>query len=188
MGKAAKREATDRAAAPPAAVLPGAEGAGATVALAAGRGSPRAPVRRPPSPGGRGGEQRGIPPEWVGHWEAKYVRARSGENAREANTQFGQGMTGTNINLQTLACVKEFSMELRSDGSISGHGKIMYVYQGKALNPAVMMMPGAAIASGGGFACNLKNGFQIRDWSFTGTVDEEGNVELRASPESSSIC
>ena len=138
---------------------------------------------KPPSPGGKDQEKRGIPPEWVGHWEAKYVRARSGENAGEANTQFGKGMTGTNINLQTLACAKEFSMEVRSDGSISGRGKIMYVYQGKALNPAMMLMPGAAIASGGGFACNLKNGYQIRDWSFTGTVDPEGNVEIRGIPE-----
>jgi Flp pilus assembly protein TadD len=160
----------------------GSGGSGGHGGPGGGTGVSPGPTRRPPSPGGRGGEQRGIPAEWVGHWEAKYVRARSGENAREANTQFGQGMTGTNINLQTLACVKEFSMELRSDGSISGNGKIMYVYQGKAINPAVMMMPGAAIAAGGGFACNLKNGFQIRDWNFTGTVDEQGNVEIRGLP------
>jgi Tfp pilus assembly protein PilF len=127
-------------------------------------------------------ERNGIPPEWVGHWEAKYVRARSGENNREANTQFGKGITGTNINLQTLACAKEFSMEISSDGSIHGRGKILYVYQGKAINPAMMLMPLFSVASNGGFACNLKNGYQLRDWDFSGKVDKDGNVEIRGLP------
>ncbi|MCI4398773.1 MAG: hypothetical protein JHC34_08030 [Acidobacteria bacterium] len=33
-------------------------------------------------------------------------------------------MIGTNINLQTLACAKEFSMDISSTGSINGHGKV----------------------------------------------------------------
>jgi len=34
----------------------------------------------------------------------------------------------------------------------------------------------------GGFGTNLKDGFQLRDWSFTGTVDKEGNVEISGMP------
>jgi len=140
------------------------------------------PVRPQPHDEGRDG-QKGIPPEWVGHYEAKYVRARSGETGREANTQFGQGMTGTNINLQTLACAKEFSMEVSSDGSIHGRGKVLYVYQGKAVNPAMMLMPAFAVVGQGGFACNLKGGYQLRDWNFSGTVDPDGNVEIQGIPQ-----
>jgi len=150
---------------------------------APGQGAPGRPTPTRPQPHdqGRDGE-KGFPPEWVGHYEAKYVRARSGETGREANTQFGQGMTGTNINLQTLACAKEFSMEISSDGSIHGRGKILYVYQGKAINPAMMLMPAFAVVGQGGFACNLKGGYQLRDWNFSGKVDPDGNVEIEGLP------
>lgn len=136
---------------------------------------------KPPKP--KQDQKKGIPKEWVGRYQAQYVRARSGENAREATTQFGQGMTGTTTNLQTLACAKQFSMTISADGTINGQGKIMYVYQGKAINPAMALMPMAGVASQGGFAVNLKGGFQLRDWSFRGRIDEDGNIEVTGLPE-----
>lgn len=115
-----------------------------------------------------------FPPEWAGHYEAMYVRARSGENAAEANTQFGKNVTTTNMNLRTLACAKEFSMDISNTGAITGHGKVMYVYQGTAVNHTAALM---------GSTANLKNGYQIRNWSFAGQVDSDGNVEIAGMPE-----
>lgn len=140
-----------------------------------GKGTPTKPA--PPT------KDKPFPPEWVGHYEAHYVRARSGETGKEANTQFGQGMTGTNINLQTLACAKEFSMDISSTGSITGRGKVMFVYQGKAASPVMGLTPAPLLAGQGGFGTNLKNGYQIRDWSFKGKVDADGNVEITGMPE-----
>ncbi len=164
----------------------GSSGSGAPGGSSGIPGSPERPGGHGGQPGNRdsgGAKQRQFPPEWVGHYEAKYVRARSGENAKEANTQFGKGMIGTNVNLQTLACAKEFSMDISSTGHISGHGKVMYVYQGKAVNPAMGLLPTFAMVGQGGFATDLKGGYQIRDWSFSGTVDPDGNVEIRGIPE-----
>ncbi len=120
--------------------------------------------------------------QWEGHYEAKAVRARSGETGADANTKFGTGIASTNINLQTLACAKEFSMDISRMGNITGNGKVMYVYQGTAGNALTGLTPGA-IAPAGGFASNLKDGYQIRDWSFSGTVDAEGNIEINGMPQ-----
>lgn len=139
------------------------------------------PRPAPPKPRPEEGKKT-FPPEWAGHYEAQYVRARSGEDAKEANTQFGQGMTGTNINLQTLACAKEFSMDISPTGSISGRGNVMFVYQGKAANPVAGLVPAVVAVGPGGFATNLKGGFQTRDWSFSGMVDADGNVEIQGVP------
>lgn len=141
------------------------------------------PASRPPRPNPSTKKDKPFPPEWVGHYEAKYVRARSGEDAKEASTQFGKGMTGTLINLQTLACAKAFSMDISSTGQVQGRGQVMYVYQGKAMNPAMGLLGGPmASALAGGFATNLKDGFQLRDWTFRGTVDSDGNVEIEGLP------
>lgn len=118
---------------------------------------------------------------WEGHYEAQVVSAKSGETAAEANTQFGKDMYQTNINLVTTACVKSFSMEISKLGNITGSGEIMYVYRGGAVN-AVANMSGLAQAYGGGFKTNLKNGFQLRTWNFSGSIDENGNIELNGLP------
>ena len=118
---------------------------------------------------------------WQGHYEAEIISAKSGETAAEANTQFGKDMYQTNINLITIACVKSFSMEISRMGNITGTGEIMYVYRGGAMNP-VANISGLATAYGGGFKTNLKNGFQLRNWSFTGTIDEDGNIEINGLP------
>lgn len=156
----------------------GEDGAGTGAAgkgtSASGKGTPSKPAE--PS------KNKAFPAEWVGHYEANYVRARSGESGKEANTQFGKGMTGTNINLQTLACAKEFSMDISSTGAITGHGKVMYVYQGKAASPVMGLTPAPLLAGQGGFGTNLKGGYQIRDWSFSGKVDADGNVEITGMP------
>ncbi len=138
--------------------------------------------RPAPRKTGSDDEKKKFPPEWVGHYEAQYVRARSGEDAKEANTQFGQGMTRTNINLQTLACAKEFSMDISPTGNITGRGNVMYVYQGKAASPIAGLVPATVAVGPGGFSSNLKGGFQHRDWSFSGTVDVDGNVEIQGMP------
>lgn len=118
---------------------------------------------------------------WEGHYEAEIISAKSGETAAEANTQFGKDMYQTNINLITIACVKKFSMDISKLGNIAGTGEIMYVYRGGAMNP-VANISGLATAYGGGFKTNLKNGFQLRNWSFTGTIDEDGNIEINGLP------
>jgi len=119
---------------------------------------------------------------WEGHYEAEVISARSGETPQEASTKFGEGMTSTTLNLQTLACTKNFSMDISRSGFISGGGQVMYVYQGSAAAPVLGMAPAPLAAAHGGFTTNLKDGFQIREWSFTGTIDEEGNIELRGLP------
>ncbi len=119
---------------------------------------------------------------WAGNYQAKYIRSRSGETAAEANTQFGKGMTGTNMNLQTMACVKTFNMEISKNGTINGRGEILYVYQGAANSAVMGMAPGALAAANGGFAANLVGGSQVRYWEFNGTVDAEGNVEINGVP------
>lgn len=120
--------------------------------------------------------------QWEGHYEADAVSARSGETAKEANTTFGKDLAQTTINLQTLACAKDFSMDISKSGQITGTGKVMYVYQGSAGGPVTGMAPAPLAAMHGGFGTNLKDGFQLRDWSFTGTVDAEGNVEISGMP------
>ncbi len=119
---------------------------------------------------------------WEGHYEAENMSAKSGETAAEANTQFGKDMYQTNINLVTIACVKSFSMDISKRGNISGTGEIMYVYRGGATNPVAGMTPGVMAAQYGGFKTNLKDGAQIRGWSFSGTIDEEGNIEINGLP------
>ena len=59
----------------------------------------------------------------------------------------------------------------------------MYVYQGKAASPVLGLTPAPLLVGQGGFGTNLKNGYQIRDWSFSGQVDAEGNVEIQGLPE-----
>lgn len=130
----------------------------------------------------KGEEKREKLAQWEGHYEADAVSARSGETAQEANTTFGKDLAQTTINLKTLACAKEFSMDISKSGIITGSGKVMYVYQGSAGGPVTGMAPSALAAMHGGFGTNLKDGFQIRDWSFTGTVDEDGNVEISGMP------
>lgn len=122
-----------------------------------------------------------IPAEWVGRYQAKVVSASSGLDG-DATTAFGKGMTQTTINLKTLSCAKEFEMEISGSGAINGRGRLMYVYQGTALNPMMMMAPAAAAAGAGGFAVNLKDGKQFRDWSFTGQVSPDGTVDIEGLP------
>lgn len=119
---------------------------------------------------------------WEGHYAAEVISAKSGETAAEANTQFGKDMYQTNINLITIACAKSFSMDISKRGNISGSGQIMYIYQGGATNPVAGMTPGVLAAQYGGFKTNLKDGAQIKNWSFSGTIDEDGNIEINGLP------
>ena len=130
----------------------------------------------------KGEEQRDKIAQWEGHYEANAVSARSGETAQEANTTFGKDLASTTINLKTLSCAKEFSLDISKSGVISGTGRVMYVYQGSAGGPVAGLAPAAISAMSGGFGTNLKDGFQIREWSFSGTVDEDGNVEINGMP------
>lgn len=118
---------------------------------------------------------------WEGNYQASYLKARSGETNSEANTQFGTGVATTIINLQTLACVKSFSMNISKHGTISGNAEIMYVYQGKANGPVASLASAPLVAINGGFGAVLKDGFQLRNWQFTGEVDENGKVTIAAS-------
>ena len=123
-----------------------------------------------------------IPKEWVGRYQAKVVSASSGMDGDRV-TAFGKGMTQTTFSVQTLACAADFTMDISPSGSISGRGRLMYVYQGTANNPATMLAPGAVVAGPGGFAMNLKDGKQFRDWQFSGTVTPEGAVEIQGIPD-----
>ncbi len=119
---------------------------------------------------------------WQGHYEAEIISAKSGETAAEANTQFGKDMYQTNINLITIACVKNFSMDISRMGNITGTGEIMYIYRGGASNPVAGMTPSVLAAQYGGFKTNLKDGAQTKGWSFSGTIDEDGNIEILGLP------
>lgn len=123
-----------------------------------------------------------IPAAWVGRWQAKVVSASSGMNG-DGTTTFGGGAApATTFNVQTLACATEFTMDVSRSGGITGRGKIMYIYRGTAGNPLTMLAPGA-VGAGGGFSMNLKDGKQYRDWNFTGTVNEKGEVEINGIPD-----
>ena len=126
-------------------------------------------------------QARDIPAEWVGRYQAKVVSARSGMDG-DAATSFGQGMTQTTLMLRTMACAQQFEMDVSRSGAITGRGRLMYIYQGNAANPAMMLAPAAAAAGMGGFAVNLKDGRQFRDWSFTGQVSPDGTVEIQGIP------
>jgi tetratricopeptide (TPR) repeat protein len=117
---------------------------------------------------------------WAGTYQAQYMKARSGESNADANTKFGEGVATTILNLQTLACVKSFTMNISKSGSIDGSAEIMYVYQGKASGPFTALAPAPIAATQGGFGAVLKDGFQIRNWSFTGKVSPDGAVEIAA--------
>ena len=117
---------------------------------------------------------------WEGTYQAEYLRAKSGETNSEASTQFGSGVATTILNLQTLACVKSFSMSISKLGNINGNAEVMYVYQGKANGPVTSLATAPMVAINGGFGAVLKDGFQIRNWQFTGEVDENGNVTIGA--------
>ena len=125
----------------------------------------------------------GIPAEWVGRYQAKVVSASSGMNGDGTTTFGGGNAPATTFNVQTLACATEFTMDISRSGSINGRGKIMYVYRGKAGNPLTALAPGGIGAGPGGFAMNLKDGKQFRDWTFTGTVTPDGTVEINGIPD-----
>ena len=137
------------------------------------------PKPRPAKP-----EQRHdrIPDAWVGRWQAKVVSAKSGFDG-DAATTFGKGMASTTLSLKTLACAQTFDMQISKSGAITGRGRLMYVYQGGAASPTMMLAPAAAAAGAGGFAVNLKDGRQFRDWNFHGQVSPDGAVEIEGIPD-----
>ncbi|MCU0759808.1 MAG: hypothetical protein MUF07_11530 [Steroidobacteraceae bacterium] len=122
-----------------------------------------------------------IPPAWVGRYQAQVISATSGKEG-DAVTSFGKGMTQTTLMLQTQACAQQFTMDVSRSGAISGRGRIMYVYQGNAASPTMMLAPAAAAAGAGGFTVNLRDGRQFRDWNFTGQVAPDGTVTIEGLP------
>lgn len=126
-------------------------------------------------------QSREIPAEWVGRYQAKVVSASSGMDG-DRTTSFGKGMSQTTLGLQTLACAQDFTMNIDRSGTITGSGRLMYVYQGTAANPTMMLAPAAAAAGVGGLAVNLKDGKQFRDWSFNGQVTPDGEVTINGIP------
>jgi hypothetical protein len=130
----------------------------------------------PPAPDFSGNKQ--IPKAWVGHYEADYVRGK-----RARIKQYGQGVSGTTVKEDILTCAKDFSMDIDASGNITGHAHVMYVYLGTATNAAMSMAPTFMIASLGNFMATLKDGYQIRNFNFTGRVDPKGIVEINGMPE-----
>lgn len=144
---------------------------------------PQNPTKPVPSTKKTPGQTRDVKlAMWEGHYEAEIISAISGETTAEANTQFGKDLYQTNINLITIACVKSFSMEISKRGNITGTGEIMYVYRGGASNPVAGMTPSVLAAQYGGFKTNLKDGAQTKGWSFSGTIDEDGMIEITGLP------
>jgi len=137
-----------------------------------------APGPRPAKPGP---QRDRIPDAWVGRYQAKVVSAKSGFDG-DASTTFGKGMASTTLSLKTLACAQSFDMRISKSGAITGRGRLMYVYQGGAASPTMMLAPAAAAAGAGGFAVNLKDGRQFRDWTFHGQVAPDGAVEIEGIP------
>lgn len=123
-----------------------------------------------------------VPAGWVGRYQAKVVSASSGIEG-DGTTVFGKGMAQTTINMKSLACATDFTMDVAPSGSITGRGRIMYVLAGSANNPMTAMAPGALVSYQGGLSVSLKDGKQFRDWSFSGEVTPGGTVTLRGLPE-----
>lgn len=130
--------------------------------------------KAPPAPANDG---KPIPEEWVGHYEAEYVRGKT-----ERKNVYGRGLASTAVMEDILVCAKEFSMDIDRAGNITGRGRLMYVFLGRAAGAPVAMMPGIGTAMMGGFMATLKDGFQERGWQFTGRVDSKGNVEITGIP------
>jgi hypothetical protein len=128
----------------------------------------------PPPPANDG---KAIPQAWVGHYEAEYVRGRT-----ERRRMYGQGMAQTAVNEDILVCAKDFSMNIDPSGNIQGNGRLMYVFLGTAAGMATAMTPGILAPLVGGYMATLKDGYQERDWTFTGRVDAKGNVEISGIP------
>lgn len=124
-------------------------------------------------------QTRRIPASWVGRYQATIVSATSGMDG-DQTTVFGQQMYQTTIVLKTMACAQQFTMDISQDGAITGRGRLMYIYRGTAGNPVAAMAPAVGF---GGFAVNLKDGRQYRDWTFSGTVTPDGEVEIRGIPD-----
>jgi hypothetical protein len=91
-------------------------------------------------------------------------------------------MATTILSLQTLACVKSFNMNINSVGGVSGNAEILYVYQGKVNGPVASLVGAPLAAITGGFGAVLKDGFQTRNWTFSGEVNENGEVEIEGLP------
>jgi hypothetical protein len=129
---------------------------------------------RRPHPGRLG---RPLPGE--GRQRAFRPRRRRGHDLRQGH------VASTTLTLKTLACAQSAStMEVSSkSGAITGRGRLMYVYQGGAGGAATMLAPAAAATGAGGFAVNLKDGKQFRDWSFRGQVSPDGTVEIEGIPD-----
>jgi tetratricopeptide (TPR) repeat protein len=119
--------------------------------------------------------------DWSGTYYAKYIAARSGETAQEETTVFGSGMASTALSVKTLACVKDFTMHISASGQITGSGEIMYVYQGTTGGPITGLFP--AVMTGNNFSVNLKDGYQLRKWHFSGTVSDNGEVVIQGLPQ-----
>jgi hypothetical protein len=141
-----------------------------------------APPAAKPRPAQPPAQRDRIPDAWVGRYQAKVVSAKSGFDG-DAATTFGKGMTSTTLSLKTLACAQSFDMQVSKSGAITGRGRLMYVYQGGGASPAMMLAPAAAAAGAGGFAVNLKDGKQFRDWNFRGQVAPDGAVEIEGIPD-----
>jgi len=150
--------------------------AGASSGTAAGTSVPRSSSKQ-----GNAGTSRKdkIPDAWVGRYQARYIRATSGMDG-DSSTAFGKGKTQTTMNLKTMACAQQFSMDISASGAIEGGGRIMYVYQGTTAIPAAMLAPG--MPGGGGYAANLKDGKQFREWTLSGRVSPDGAVEIHGIP------
>lgn len=149
---------------------------GASSGTAAGTAVPRGSSKQ-----GSAGTSRKdkIPDAWVGRYQARYIRATSGMDG-DSSTAFGKGKTQTTLNLKTMACAQQFSMDISASGAIEGGGRIMYVYQGTTAIPAAMLAPG--LPGAGGYAANLKDGKQFREWTFSGRVSPDGAVEINGIP------
>ncbi len=124
-------------------------------------------------------QAKDIPQSWVGRYQASIVSSTSGMDG-DQTTVFGKQMYQTTIALKTMACAQQFTMEISRSGAITGRGRLMYIYRGNAANPMMAMAPAVGF---GGFAVNLKGGRQFRDWTFSGTVSADGDVEIRGIPD-----
>ncbi|MCK9379495.1 MAG: hypothetical protein M0P95_00355 [Sulfuritalea sp.] len=155
-------------------------GGGTAAASTAGASGRSAAAARSSRPGSAGTDRKDrIPEAWVGRYQARYIRATSGMDG-DSQTAFGKGMTQTTMNLKTMACAQQFSLDISASGAIEGGGRIMYVYQGTSANAAAML--GAGMPGAGGYAANLKDGKQFRDWTFSGRVSPDGAVEINGIP------
>lgn len=113
---------------------------------------------------------------WVGHWEGEKTTG-----CIHRTRKFGSGMAMTMVKENICHYAQKLSFDVDEKGTIDGQGEAVYVFYGKADNPALMMSP--VPLPPGGFFATFQGGYRIRKFKIQGTVMPDGTVSIGGRPE-----